>query len=286
MKNAKHLLLLMFLGSMVVLSGFAQGNETPSDDDSKYKNYRQKDRDQLDQYLDGSYPFPPKPKNNWSVGLKGGLATIAGDVRARPGFGVGLDIRKALGHVFSLRLQGTVGQTNGLNYLPARGYRSGGADNPWFANYGTDGDPENVFYNYRMNYGDVVLQGVFNLNNVNFYKDKAKWNLFLAGGFGFQGYSTKNDALNAGGEIYDFSTIDLSPLDGNNGLFNINGKSDVIDQLTNLLDGEFESPAEGHADENSLTINGDNYTVNPVLTASAGVRYKVSRRVELELEHR
>ena len=135
MKTLRHLLLLMFLSS--VLAGYAQ-------DEDKYKNIRKKDYDQKDQYDDGDYLFPPEPRNNWSVGLKGGLAYVAGDVKAQPGLGLALDVRKALGHVFSLRLQAGAGQTQGQNYQPSHGYRNQ-ANNPWNDLYFTaeDGTQDN-----------------------------------------------------------------------------------------------------------------------------------------------
>ncbi|MEO1451931.1 MAG: hypothetical protein AAFV07_20535, partial [Bacteroidota bacterium] len=128
MKTLRHLLLLVFLCSIVIPS-FAQ--------DEKYKNIRKKDFDQKDQYDDGDYLFPPQPRNNWSIGLKGGLAYVAGDVKAQPGFGAALDVRKALGHVFGLRLQAGVGRAQGLNYQSATGYRNH-PGNPWNENYFPD----------------------------------------------------------------------------------------------------------------------------------------------------
>ncbi|MEL6670822.1 MAG: OmpA family protein [Bacteroidota bacterium] len=284
MKKLQHLLLLLFLSSTMVGVGYAQ-------DDDKYQNIKKRDYDQKDQYDDGDYLFPPQPRNNWSIGVKGGLAYVAGDVKAQPGAGFGLDVRKALGHAFSMRLQVGAGQTEGLNYQPTNGYRNHNG-NPWDALY-FPGDvnaingsaaPPSVFYNFRMRYADVALQGLVNLNNINFYKEQNQWNIYAAAGIGVMAYNVKVDAAQANGEPYDFSTIPT--LTGNNTPGSIGGRKDAVNALKNLLDGVYETPAEGHADETELQFSGDNYTINPVLTVGAGVRYRLGRRVEIELEHR
>ena len=286
MKKFKHLLLLMFLCSFMMTVGYAQ--------EDKYDNVPKRLQDQKDQYDDGDYLFPPQPKNNWSIGVKGGLAYVAGDVKAQPGAGFGLDVRKALGHAFSLRLQAGLGQAHGLNYQPTYGYRNH-LGNPWNEVYYQGGvnqitqteSPPPVFYNFRMRYADVALQGVVNLNNINFYKEQNQWNIYAAAGIGMMAYNTKIDAGSgqAGAvDPYDFSSIPNLP--GNNTPIQIGGRREALNALKSTLDGDYETPGEGHKDETALSLSGDNYVVNPVITVGMGIRYRLGRRVELELEHR
>lgn len=285
MKNLQHLLLLMFLSSSVI--GFSQ-------DEDKYQNIRKKDYDQMDQFEDGDYLFPPQPKNNWSIGIKGGAAFVSGDVKAQPGAGFAVDVRKALGHVFSLRFQVGAGQPTGLNYQPTQGYQRHNG-NPWHEKYfiggvnAIDGSSQApyVYYNYRMRYGDAVLQGVVNLNNINFYKEQSQWNIYAAAGVGVMGYNTKVD-VGSGASVdpYDFSSVTNIPLGGNNTVTTINGRRERLDQLKSIVDFDYETPAEGHRDETGISLGGDNYVVNPVITGALGLRYRLGRRVELELEHR
>ncbi|MEM7656742.1 MAG: OmpA family protein, partial [Bacteroidota bacterium] len=279
----------MFLSS--VLAGYAQ-------DEDKYKNIRKKDYDQKDQYDDGDYLFPPEPRNNWSVGLKGGLAYVAGDVKAQPGLGLGLDVRKALGHVFSLRFQVGAGQTQGQNYQVTQGYRNH-RGNPWNDLYYTDdqgnarvnqitggGAPPGVFYNYQMRYGDASLQGLVNLNNINFYKEQSQWNVYAGAGIGLMAYNVSVDALDANGNVYThFDQVAAEPL---NDLTTpgIDGRTNRLDILRSNQDGVFETPAEGHQDETGIQLSGRNYTINPTINGVVGIRYRLGRRVELELEHR
>lgn len=283
MENVKHLLLLMFLSS-TMLAGYAQ---------EESKKYREQDLEQLEMYEDGDYLFPPKPKNNWSIGVKGGLAYVAGDVRPQPGMGFGLDVRKAMGHVFSLRLQATAGQAFGQNWSPTNGYRNH-QGNPWNDLYfpggvnqlDNSGTPPNVYYNFRMRYADVALQGLVNLNNINFYKEQAKWNVYAGAGIGVNAYNTAVDALDGNGNLYThFNEVTaINPNDPTT--FRIDGRKERLDLLKSRQDGVYETPAEGHVAETSLQVGGNNYVVGPMITGTVGLRYRLTRRVELELEHR
>ena len=61
---------------------------------------------QQNEFWNGSYNFPAKPRNMWEVGVSGGMFSVSGDVSAKlPTIGFDAHVRKAFGYVFSLRLQ-------------------------------------------------------------------------------------------------------------------------------------------------------------------------------------
>ena len=93
---------------------------------------------QHSEFMANNYPFPAKPRNQWEIGIKGGLGTIAGDVRSRLGFGAGLHVRKALGYVFSLRGELGFISTKGLNFQPSSNYSKNPA---WSSAYTAGTDP-------------------------------------------------------------------------------------------------------------------------------------------------
>ncbi|MCI4667599.1 MAG: OmpA family protein [Bacteroidia bacterium] len=285
MKNLRLLLLLTILCSVPFVSN---GQEK---DKNKYKK---KDQEQLEMYEDGDYLFPPQPRNNWSIGLKGGLAFVSGDVKMRPGYAAGLDVRKALGHAFSLRLQATGGQAYGQNYQPTYGYRNH-AGNPWAEEYYPGGNnvvpgsselvPQ-VYYNFQMTYADVSLQGVLNLNNINFYKEQTKWNIYLAFGAGGMMYHTRVDLKDANDELYThFTEVTAQPLNDSNNP-GVDGRRARLDILSSRQDGVYETPAEGHSDEEGFVIGERGFVINPQVNVGFGIRYRLGRRVEIELEHR
>jgi hypothetical protein len=69
------------------------------------------------EFLNGTYNFPAKPRNQWEIGIKGGLFQVSGDIPAKfvsPGFG--LHVRKAFGYIFSMRLEYLYGVGKGQHF--------------------------------------------------------------------------------------------------------------------------------------------------------------------------
>lgn len=297
MKKFKPLLLLVLLAGFISNSLFAQEPENRYDE----KWYKAKDKEALDKFKDGDALFPPRPKSDMSIGVKGGLSFITGDVSdypiAPPG-AIGISIRRAFGHAFSLRFEGNYTRNFGLDYRPRTGYKSSGPipgptdtlnNNPWLQQGYSDG----VYMNYRTKTFDATIQGVFNLNNVNFYKEKTKWNLYAAFGLGLVGINTRVDALDANMENYDFSSVSfMPPPDPTRSNFR-SEKTRVLDALQDPAiygnfpsDLDFESEAEIYSKSQGFNVGDDYYRLSALLTGSAGIRYKISRRLEIEGEYR
>lgn len=99
----KYTTLALLLG-FFNLTVFAQGNDWGWDwkDSSKIPAKRMP---QHNEFLNNNYPYPAKPRNQWELGFIGGVSMIVGDVKSKVGYGGGISLRKALGHVVSLRGQ-------------------------------------------------------------------------------------------------------------------------------------------------------------------------------------
>jgi hypothetical protein len=128
------------------------------------------------QFLEGSYNFPAKPRNQWEVGFGVGAFSISGDLPAKfPTPGFSLHVRKAFGYVFSLRLQYLYGIGKGQSWLASENYyknspwQLAGYDAPYRNNAGTivssqtlrggpNGALDQVFYNYKTKAQDLGLQ--------------------------------------------------------------------------------------------------------------------------------
>jgi hypothetical protein len=83
---------------------------------------------QQNEFWNNTYKFPSKPRNMWEVGVSGGLFNVSGDVPSQLGtFGFAAHARKAIGHVFSLRLQYLYGTSKGLNWKAARNFANNDA---------------------------------------------------------------------------------------------------------------------------------------------------------------
>ena len=254
---------------------------------------------QHSEFLNGTYNFPAKPRNQWEIGIKGGLFHVSGDVPAKffsPGFGV--HVRKAFGYIFSMRLEYLYGVGKGQHFRVNENY----AKNPaWGANIvnpaqrysgprqvtgaggfrqvvssqtGLATTPfEPVFYNYKTKVQDLSLEGIVTLNNIRFHKAKTGYNFYLIGGVGGSIYDTKVNALN-GANKYNFTTIGQASFDD---------RKSKIRQLKDLQDDSYETPAENQGDRRPKLF-GD--TFKPSGTIGGGVAFKLSNRINLALEDR
>ncbi len=291
MKKFKPLILLLLVGMIAASGAFAQTTPDSSKYDKKY--YPKKSHKQLEDFQNGDAIFPPKPKSKWSVGAKAGFNYIKGDVAGTPQFGAyALDVRKAIGHIFSLRLQFNYAQAYGQDYRPRTGYlfgpdASAASPNPWkLAGY-----TNSVFMNYRTRTIDANIQAVINLNNINFYKEENKLNLYGAFGIGAVGINTAVETVNDNMDRYDFNGVTNITAGTTFGEFR-SEKQAILSELETRMGGafpgdfDFETPAELYTNDRGINLGDNFYKVKPIFTAAAGLRYKLSKVVELELEYR
>src|SRR5258705_3797348 len=205
MASKKYKLLLMGILSLFSLGVFAQDTGVYNVFDSSI--VPKKGIAQQNEFMNNTYDFPAKPRNELEIGISGGMFSISGDVSAKlPTAGFGVHIRKALGYIFSLRLQYVYGSAKGLDWKPSAGFK---ANTAWVNN--GYGGSDIVYYNYRAHVQDLTLQGIFTLNNIRFHKQKTGMVFYGGVGAGLMIYDTKVNALN-GTTPYDFNSI--SPAGG------------------------------------------------------------------------
>lgn len=73
------------------------------------------------QFLNHQYPYPAKPRSMWELGFGVGNAMILGDITSYADLGGAVTLRKAISHVFSLR----VGYLGGYHQGYPNAYRQG-----------------------------------------------------------------------------------------------------------------------------------------------------------------
>lgn len=189
------------------------------------------------------------PKNgSWSASLKFGVPIIIGDVSTKGGYGAGLSIQKAMGHIFSLKFEALALETFGIS--------------PTMVN--------NVYPNYKTRFSDYTLQGVFTLNNLNFYKKEPKVLYHIAVGGGLATQHTWTDSKNMTGDFYDYSTI------------NTNSRKEILKSLNQLLDKKYETSLA--KDNNKMSIK--NTSILPTLVLGLGIDIKLSEKFDLNLSSR
>lgn len=220
----------------------------------------------------GAENYPAKPRNMWEIGIKVGSFNISGDVASKfpsPGFGV--HVRKAFGYVFSARLNYMYGIAKGQNWLRSGNYSLNTA---WAGVNGyTAANTPFVYYNYKSTVQDLALEGIFSLNNIRFHKSKSGINFYALVGIGGTTYDTRVNALN-GTTRYNFSSIPQGTW---------KTRKDVRDDLKNLMDDSYETPAENHGARRPKLFGN---TFKPVGHVGFGMAFKLSNRLNLAIEDR
>jgi outer membrane protein OmpA-like peptidoglycan-associated protein len=232
---------------------------------------------QYQEFLNNNYPFPAKPRNQWEIGLKGGLTQGMTDVKNwGPTGGFGVHIRKALGYVVSLRMEYDWIRLKGMDWQPTQAYgKNSVLTNYYFPNIVTATYPP-IFYNYRSTIHELSLQGVFSFNNVRFHRAKTGCNFYLFGGIGAFTYSTFYKTLNSSGTPYDYSAI-ITQF-GNN--FTYSQRKDVKKALKDLWTGKWSTMAQ--RDPSRPTLGGPN--IGFVGVFGAGMQFKLNNKLSLSIE--
>ncbi len=232
---------------------------------------------QHNEFLNNAYPFPAKPRNQWEIGVKGGISSVAGDVRSIfPTGGFGIHVRKALGYIFSLRAEYTWNRARGLNFSASKGFSR---DPAWIA-AGYNPATDQVYYNYKTTVQDLSLQGVVTLNNVRFHKAKTGFNLYAFGGIGGTIYNTFINAKDAAG----------NPYNGTAGSFNFNNitsgtysnRKDIKKALKAGMDKSYET----HAEVDPLQPKLFGKSFKPSFQIGVGMAFKLSNKFNLAIEER
>jgi len=305
---ASKKLLILSMICLFVTGIYAQVGINPVTDSSVIP---QKRMPQHTEFLNGTYNFPAKPRNQWEVGVKLGAFTVSGDVPSVfPTLGLGAHVRKAFGYVFSLRLEYLYGTAKGLNWNPYTFY---GRNTGWIPNnttpkYSTPltvvdpGNPSSVYVeqagsggpfsgqfdliyaNYKTTAHDLSLEGVFTLNNIRFHKAKTGVNLYGLAGIGATIYKTKINAVDGG----DYET-GTSYAAGFNSIAAANtnvykNRKDIKKALRDLLDNSYESPAETEGGERRPKLFG--MTLKPSASVGVGVAFKLNEKLNLAIEDR
>lgn len=293
MVNKKYLLLAGLCSVMAVQPALAQESESAnagwSGRDMTYRgenydildsSYYPKNRlPQYRKFINHQTPFPPKPSNQWEVGVNVGAFNVFGDVPSRSLFtakkptdalGFGFTVRKSLGYVFSARFQFLHGTASGLDY------RYAPATNPVYRNYYPGG---RVYHAYRTTYNEFSLQLVAATNNIRFHKGKNSFSLYGLIGGGIAMYNPKLNLRDADGvTTYDAKFAAINATHGN---VTYKDRKAVQNALEAAMDDTYETDAYRDSHSGSGNIN-----MVPVLTAGVGFQFRLGKTVTLQFENK
>lgn len=263
-----YLLLVLVSGSMM-----AQDDKALKTDISDEMTVN---ADQNKNWRMGQSSYSAKPKNSWELGVHLGHFFIDGDVDRRipGGYGFGLHLRKAIHYVFSLRADLMYGQARGLDpQMWTHSTKGGGLVEEVFAPYASE---DGWFPSHKTSSGYIALQGVINIGNLLFHKDKNKWNWYTAIGAGLSTHSTKLDLLDANNRAYSGLGALVDDFDTKA------GRKSIKENVDSRYDGTYET--DGWKKKGIFRL-GDETNIHVVFTASMGISRKLSKRINLGFEH-
>ncbi len=298
--------LLILTGMFCLLASYGYSQRVGASYDVKDSSLVPSKRmPQHTEFLNGTYNFPAKPRNQWEIGIKAGLTNISGDIPSQLAFpSLGLHVRKAFGYIFSVRAEYMYGTAKGRTFNPAENFmwnsawsKNGSPATSYSAPYRIPGSPdmtvstqnvyygrpantpyETVYYNYKTKMHDLSLEGVVTLNNIRFHKAKTGFNFYGFAGVGGMIYDVKINALNegaTGSKKYNFASITTNSVYKN--------RKDTYKALKNLLDDTYETPAENQGQRRPKLFGK---TFKPSGTIGAGMAFKLSSRINLAIEDR
>jgi len=295
MVNKKYLLLagLFYLTTQASFAQESQSSSGGAQWANRDMTYRGKNYDVLDtayipksrmkqqrMFLNHQYDFPAKPRNMWEVGVNGGLYNVHGRVPSlmpwnKGGFGLGAQVRKAWGYMFSTRLQYNYGIAKGLDWQPTTDYAGPYTSLGYFPSKPGALPPE-IFRAYRMESHQLNLDLIVNAGNISFNRARNFLSPYAFFGVGALAYKTRINALNSDYQPYDFASIIT-------GKTSFDNHKSTWKKLQSAMDNTYESPAQ--TADNRATIF-DNKTLDWVASFGIGVEIKLSTRVNIQLEDR
>jgi outer membrane protein OmpA-like peptidoglycan-associated protein len=268
---SKKYTLLAGLICLLVSSAFSQAQIRSYEDSSVIPTSRMP---QHTEFMNGTYNYPAKPRNQWEIGIKGGLSTVSGDVRSRlPSGGFGIHVRKALGYVFSIRMEYDWLNARGLNFASSVGWhRNPVIEQTYRLATGPGYHAQEIYYNYKTNIQDLGLHGVVTLNNIRFHKAKTGVNFYAFGGIAGVTYAAKYNLINSSNGLpYTYAGITSATY---------SNKKDALKALKDLLDDSYESQAERDPLQPKL---GDR-PFKVAFEFGGGVQFKLNNRFNIAIE--
>jgi len=226
--------------------------------------------DQNKEWRAGQNKYSAKPKNMWELGIHAGRFGISGDIPTTifPGWGAGIHLRKAISYALSIRLDGV--------YSTSKGYDDRYTDHDVISleQLPNIGSVTNGMYrNYKNTTIAGSLEGIINIGNILFHRERNKWNLYVGVGLGAVVIDTRvNNVKN--GAIIDWESLHLDPKDK---------YTDNVKKMKDAMDSDYETKVENERNVQGLFDNGKTALTVPL---SIGISRKLNKRINLTLEHK
>lgn len=139
---------------------------------------------------------PTRPQQKWEAGIGLGHMMANSDVAYKPGFGGSIHVRRAIDHIFSVRLSGQYGVMNFKDDATIADRNRGGEGSqasliPNLKNAGLANAGATWFADVTTTYMSGSVEGLMSLNNFDFTRNNKKWDPYMGFGVGAASYTAK-----------------------------------------------------------------------------------------------
>ena len=277
MASKKYKLILALLG-LISTASIAQRNDAGYNGVLDSSKVSTKNMPQHNEFMHNSYPYPPRPRDQWELGFGGGLTQIYGDVLQRAGYGGSITVRKAIGHILSLRAGYFGGMAYGIDRWPRTSYFQGpNATNPWKP-YSDIGRRFSTSYKAQMH--SLNLDAIISLNSLSFYRgNPKKMDWYVLAGYTALGTDVDVNALN-GSHLWDFSGIDYRQ-----------SSTDIQKQISDLQKDDQGTKYESNApvargNREGVGRQKGNWIIRHAVSFGGGAALKLNDRFNIAIEQR
>jgi OOP family OmpA-OmpF porin len=250
-------------------------------------------REQARAYIYGLNPYPAKPRNMIEASIGVGVPYLSGDLSYQyyllnqkgTTYGVNLGLRKSLGYIFSVKGSLTFGRLYGIGW---KGYTAiinnpalSGFYDPNVSYFNQIHDRNPISLNYRMTYTEGSLNGIINLNNIRFHRERNIVSYYALLGVSGLYYNTRTNQLDENGQMYDYAPVYESSQNTSSQTILRKNKLNILESI---WDNTYESQAE---QDNVFRKNGIyRYRLDLGFNAGGGASLRINRRISVGIETR
>lgn len=241
--------------------------------------------DQQNAFLNHTNPYPAKPRNMMELGIGVGPSFLFSPLDPRFGYGASISLRKALGHIFSVRLSYGASNNFGEDYR-LRPVADATLPSSVKAKYG---DGNTYFANYKTFIQQASFDLIANLSTISNYRGDPKTSFYVLAGYSFNMANVAINALNSQGAAYDWSSFPTgSRKDIHSAVNDVlkEGQSNKILDVkgNNEYGRQYETAGTDSKRDDAV---GSDKTINRHgLDAGVGVAFKVSPRFNIGIEQK
>ncbi len=235
---------------------------------------------QQKKFLRNEFPYPARPNNKMELGISLGYPFLMSDIRPdwrgvndNPSIGLGISLRKAVSHTWSIRASYNYLAMFGLDWKQRVGGQNTMGASKWDKIYAG----KNYYANFRNISHSLSFDLIYSITAQDYYRGNPKWNVYLFGGYTLMTSQVNINAYQENGKLWNFDSIVLVPN---------RRTSDIRQDLRTSMNGSYETSATPANGNRGSIIFKDNWIGRHAIDLGFGVAYKLNSKMNIGLEQK